>query len=79
MFLVDCPSCGRRELRSPRALLNLANTARGIEIAAPCGQCGAVVHTITGRAAGSTAPAVESLAPLAPIAPLRPLGRDAAA
>jgi hypothetical protein len=50
MFLVHCPVCGRRELRSPRSLTHFANTARGIELAVRCSTCGSKVRMVTGRA-----------------------------
>lgn len=59
MFLVDCPACGLRELRGTRSLLELANTAHGVEWAIACARCGAVVRTAGGRrtAEPATSPA----------------------
>jgi hypothetical protein len=53
MFLLECPSCGQRELRSTRSLSSFANTANGIELAMSCSRCGTSVHTLTGARAGS--------------------------
>ena len=64
MFLLHCPACGQRELRSTRALSSFANTAHGIELAMRCSRCGTSVHTLTGARAG----AVERRAPVAPTA-----------
>jgi hypothetical protein len=41
MFLAQCNRCGRRELRGPRGVTGLANTASGIEIGFRCTGCGA--------------------------------------
>jgi hypothetical protein len=54
MFLLHCPVCGQRELRSTRALSSFTNTSCGIEIAMGCSRCGSVVRTLTG--ARSAAP-----------------------
>ena len=56
MFLVHCPACGQRELRSTRALSSFSSTARGIEIAMACSRCGVTVHTLTGVRATAPAP-----------------------
>lgn len=48
MFLAHCNRCGRRELRSVRAITGLANTAGGIEIGFRCSGCGARQRTVTG-------------------------------
>ncbi len=53
MFLLQCPACGQRELRSTSALSSFANTARGIEMVIGCSRCGTAVHTITGVRAGA--------------------------
>ena len=79
MFLLHCPSCGQRELRSVHALSSFANTDHGIELTMSCSRCGASVHTLTGARALRTevrsepAPAVAdasnaSNAPDAPVA-----------
>jgi DNA-directed RNA polymerase subunit RPC12/RpoP len=56
MFLVDCPTCSHRELRSFSALLAVANDERGIVLTFECTHCGSTVRSVTGRAAavGST-------------------------
>jgi hypothetical protein len=53
MFLLECPACGQRELRSTRSLSSFANTDHGIELAMSCSRCGTSVHTLTGARAGS--------------------------
>jgi DNA-directed RNA polymerase subunit RPC12/RpoP len=54
MFVVECPRCGQRELRSIHAINGLSNTVLGIELALTCSNCGTDVRLITGRqAAGS--------------------------
>lgn len=62
MFLLHCPACGQRELRSIRSLSSFANTASGVELAMSCSSCGTSVHTLTGARAG----AVEHRSPVAP-------------
>jgi uncharacterized Zn finger protein len=54
MFLLHCPACGQRELRSTRSLASFTNTAHGIELTMKCTQCGSLVHTVTGAHAGRT-------------------------
>jgi hypothetical protein len=51
MFLLHCPACGQRELRSVHALSSFANTDHGIELSMSCSRCGASVHTLTGARA----------------------------
>lgn len=53
MFLLDCPACGQRELRSSRALASFTTTAHGIEIVIGCTRCGAEVHLVTGACAAA--------------------------
>ena len=53
MFLLHCPACGQRELRSTRALSSFTNTSRGIEVAVACSHCGAEVHLVTGARAAA--------------------------
>ena len=60
MFLVDCPVCGHRELRSARALLDLANTPDGVVYTIACHRCGTAARTVTGRLA--TRPAAQPAA-----------------
>ena len=50
MFLVDCPTCSHRELRSFSALLAVANDERGIVLTFECSHCGSTVRSVTGRA-----------------------------
>jgi hypothetical protein len=52
MFLAQCNRCGRRELRGPRGVTGLANTASGIEIGFRCTGCGARQRMHTGAQAG---------------------------
>jgi uncharacterized Zn finger protein len=54
MFLLHCPACGQRELRSTRALSSFTNTAHGIKLTMTCTQCGSLVHTVTGARGGRT-------------------------
>jgi DNA-directed RNA polymerase subunit RPC12/RpoP len=76
MFVVECPRCGQRELRSIHAINGLSNTVRGIELALTCSNCGTDVRLITGRqAAGS--PATLAAAP-AGAGPTGPADRPAA-
>lgn len=49
MFVVDCPACGQRELRSVHAVTGASNTSRGIELALTCSNCGAALRFVTGR------------------------------
>jgi DNA-directed RNA polymerase subunit RPC12/RpoP len=49
MFLVDCPTCRHRELRSFSALLGVTNDERGIVLAFECSNCGSTVRSVTGR------------------------------
>jgi hypothetical protein len=51
MFICDCPSCGRRELRSARWLRPL-----GRSWVAPCRTCGAAVYVVDRREPAETAP-----------------------
>jgi hypothetical protein len=53
MFLLHCPACGQRELRSTRALSSFTTTARGIELTMKCTRCASLVHTLTGARAGA--------------------------
>jgi len=57
MFLTDCPSCGIRELRGPRAIELLVNTDRGIDVVFRCTGCGTsnVVEASRRPAAPATA------------------------
>lgn len=55
MFLVDCPTCGHRELRSFSALLGVTNEEHGIVLAFACSSCGATVRSVTGRSAARPA------------------------
>jgi hypothetical protein len=41
MFLTDCPACGLRELRGPRAIELLVNTDHGIDVVFRCTRCAA--------------------------------------
>jgi DNA-directed RNA polymerase subunit RPC12/RpoP len=61
MFLVDCPTCSHRELRSFSALLAVANDERGIVLTFECSHCGSTVDSVTGRA-GVTAPITKPVA-----------------
>jgi uncharacterized Zn finger protein len=54
MFLLHCPACGQRELRSTRALSSFSSTPHGIELTMKCTGCGSLVHTVTGARAGRT-------------------------
>jgi hypothetical protein len=73
MFVVECPRCGQRELRSIHAINGLANTSRGIELALTCGNCGAEVRLVTGRqVAGS--PVTLAAAPTVARTGARPTG-----
>ena len=65
MFLLECPSCGQRELRSVHALSSFANTSSGIEHTMSCSRCGASVHTLTGARAATTEVRAEPTAPVA--------------
>ncbi len=51
MFLVHCPTCGHRELRSFSALLGVTNEEHGIVLTFGCSNCGATVRSVTGRSA----------------------------
>ena len=51
MFLVQCPACGQRDLRSARAFSSFHSTDRGIEITVGCSRCGTEVHVLTGAGA----------------------------
>jgi hypothetical protein len=48
MFLAHCNRCGRRELRSVRAISSLANTPRGVELHFRCATCGTSQRMLTG-------------------------------
>ena len=48
-FLVECPACGRRELRGLSGLTSLENTPTGIVLRFACRGCGAEVQLATGR------------------------------
>lgn len=63
MFLVHCPACGQRELRSTRAFSSFRSTHHGVEIAVGCSRCGTEAHLLTGAAAAATA--VAAIAPSA--------------
>jgi len=67
MFLVYCPACGQRELRSTRALSSFTTTAHGIELAVDCSRCGATVRLLTGARAAAPAPRVASPSSPAPV------------
>lgn len=56
MFLLHCPACGQRELRSTRSLTSFTSTAHGIEFSMKCTGCGSLVHTLTGARAGTAEP-----------------------
>jgi hypothetical protein len=46
MFLTDCPTCGRRELRGPRAIELLVNRGLpggGVDVVFRCTHCETVV------------------------------------
>ena len=43
MFLANCTSCGRRELRSLRGIRTFTNTVHGWELQFQCRACGAEV------------------------------------
>jgi hypothetical protein len=43
MFLTDCPTCGQRELRGPRAIDLLVNTDHGIDLVSHCTKCESAV------------------------------------
>lgn len=55
MILVECDSCGRRELRGYKSV-RLANTPAGIELSFTCRGCGAARVEYLGVHAGSPAP-----------------------
>jgi C4-type Zn-finger protein len=57
MFLLHCPVCGQRELRSTRSLTSFTSTPHGIEIAMGCSRCGSIVRTLTGARAAGPRPA----------------------
>jgi uncharacterized Zn finger protein len=57
MFLSECTHCGRRELRTERAIKALVNTAHGIEVTFDCRGCGAVTTLVTGALRESADPA----------------------
>jgi hypothetical protein len=59
MHLIDCPHCGRRELRGARNLHTVA-TPTGAVLASTCRACGAVVAASDSRLLG--APALGSVA-----------------
>lgn len=61
MFLVDCPTCSHRELRSFSALRGVTNHERGIVLTFECSNCSASVRSVTGRA-GAVASATSSVA-----------------
>lgn len=54
MFVCDCPTCGRRELRGPRSLYTVP-TPTGPAFAARCRGCGADVH-VSGPDLATTEP-----------------------
>jgi hypothetical protein len=56
MFLLHCPACGQRELRSTRSLASFTTTAHGIELTMKCTRCDSLVHTLTGARAGTAGP-----------------------
>ena len=76
MFLLHCPACGQRELRSTRALSSFTNTAHGIELAAECSRCGSTVRMMTGARAAAPGPRLAS--PSEPASPA-PVGDGVAA
>jgi DNA-directed RNA polymerase subunit RPC12/RpoP len=43
MFLTDCTTCGKRELRGPRSIELLANTDHGIDLVFRCTRCESTV------------------------------------
>jgi hypothetical protein len=42
MFITDCQACGLRELRGPRSIELLVNTADGVDLVYRCNRCEAV-------------------------------------
>lgn len=54
MFLVDCPTCSHRELRSFSGLLGVTNDERGIVLTFECNSCGSTVRSVTGRTGAVT-------------------------
>jgi hypothetical protein len=66
MFLLHCPACGQRELRSSRSLTSFSSTAHGIELTMKCTRCDALVHTLTGARAGTAVPRTFATAAPAP-------------
>ena len=42
MFVTDCQACGLRELRGPRSIELLVNTADQVNLVYRCTRCGAV-------------------------------------
>jgi DNA-directed RNA polymerase subunit RPC12/RpoP len=42
MFITDCQACGLRELRGPRSIELLVNTADGVDLVYRCTRCEAV-------------------------------------
>ncbi len=49
MLLLDCPACGRRELRSLRSIERLDNTTDGIIVTLRCAACRHRCRIVTGR------------------------------
>jgi len=42
MSITDCQACGLRELRGPRSIELLVNTADGVDLVYRCTRCAAV-------------------------------------
>ncbi|MBA2626222.1 MAG: hypothetical protein H0U89_11550 [Acidimicrobiia bacterium] len=56
VMLLECPTCGRRELTGDRSLVGLRNTPTGIELHLRC-RAGHLVVETTGRQARQRAAA----------------------
>ncbi len=65
MFLAICHTCGRRELRGPRAIEALVNTDHDIELHFSCRGCR--IRGVVGAAA-----LARTAAGVAPLPPARP-------
>ena len=49
MFVCDCPTCGRRELRGPRSLHAVPVEGGAVDWVAMCRACGTTVTVVEGR------------------------------
>ena len=58
MFLTDCPICGLRELRGPRAIELLVNTGHGVDAVYRCTRFATSSVLGTSRPAPAAAPRV---------------------